>query len=338
MPNAAKLDENLVAGLKIAKSKRAYFALVLKGSTDGALIISKSKVPPADIAEAKKKSGGSALLKGHCLYEDGTYVFETAKAAPATAAQAVKTIAKRDAGLTLKAEFRVGADPELLADEGGSPGQPVSAAPTAQPKDGAPPQNGAELTKRLNAMAADIKAALAGPNKARVQAQFVAVSGQIKNNDFAQATKGLDELALLVSQDGSAPKESGAAGLQSAAQSWQAARQAVQGELTKLQIAILKAYQPTLPKDKLADLANATKQLHNIMDKLDDRLVKTLDEARNAKTPDALKKLATSIVKQYRSFVDSDPLVGMLDDNPFTPVSVRGRLIQALADVDKKLA
>ena len=34
----------------------------------------------------------------------------------------------------------------------------------------APPPDGAELTKRLNALTADIKAALAGPNKAQVQA------------------------------------------------------------------------------------------------------------------------------------------------------------------------
>src|ERR1700694_4720436 len=98
MAKAAELDMDLAAGLKAAKSKRAYFALVLKGSNDGALIVSKTKVPPADIAAAKKQSGGSSVLKGFCQYEEGTYVFETAKQAPATAAQAVKLIAKRDAG------------------------------------------------------------------------------------------------------------------------------------------------------------------------------------------------------------------------------------------------
>jgi hypothetical protein len=65
--------------------------------------------------------------------------------------------------------------------------------PVAQP-------NGGELTKRLNGMAAAIKAALAGPNKARIQPLFVAASGQIKNQEFAQAAKTLDELDQLVNQ------------------------------------------------------------------------------------------------------------------------------------------
>ena len=97
-------------------------------------------------------------------------------------------IVKRDAGLTIKAEFRVGADPELQTDEKQTP-------PEAPP---VPERNGANVVARLNAMTADIKTALAGPNKARVQALFVAVSGQIKSKDFAAAGKGLDELQPLL--------------------------------------------------------------------------------------------------------------------------------------------
>ena len=97
MGKQAELDEELVVGLKAAKSKRCYFVLVLKGVTDGVLIVSKQKVPPVLITLAKKKSGGSAVIKGFCTYEDGKYVFETAKIPPRAAAQAVKTIVKRDA-------------------------------------------------------------------------------------------------------------------------------------------------------------------------------------------------------------------------------------------------
>ncbi|HEV2969685.1 MAG TPA: hypothetical protein VGY55_06825 [Pirellulales bacterium] len=193
MAKAAELDKDLVDGLKAAKSKRAYFALVLKGASDGALILSKTKVPPASIAAAKKQSGGSAVIKGFCQYEDGKYIFETAKEAPATAAQAVKVIVKRDAGMAVHAEFRVNADPELLADEGGS----TTATPPQAPP--APP-DGDLVAQRLHAMTADIKAALAGPNKARVQALFVAINDAIKNKDFVQAGKGLDELEPLVKQ------------------------------------------------------------------------------------------------------------------------------------------
>ena len=118
MGNTAELDKDLADGLKVAKTKRCYFALVLKGGTDGALLILKTKVPAPAIAEAKKKSGGSAVVSGFVSYEDGTYVFETAKSPAATAAAAVKTIAKRDAGQTIKAIFRQSSDPELAGLDG----------------------------------------------------------------------------------------------------------------------------------------------------------------------------------------------------------------------------
>ena len=50
-------------------------------------------------------SGGSAVVKGFCSYEDGQYIFETGKPAATTAVQAVKIIAKRDAGLTIHARI-----------------------------------------------------------------------------------------------------------------------------------------------------------------------------------------------------------------------------------------
>ena len=80
--------------------------------------------------------------------------------------------------------------------------EPLVAAPsTAPPAPAAQtPSAGAAVIKRLNAMSADIKAALGGPNKARVQALFGAVNGSIKKNDYVQAVKELDELALLLTK------------------------------------------------------------------------------------------------------------------------------------------
>src|SRR5258706_16222071 len=66
VPKVEELDAELAAGLKQAKGKRMYFAVVVKGGTDGALIVSKQKIPPTAIAEAKKKCGGSALIKSPC--------------------------------------------------------------------------------------------------------------------------------------------------------------------------------------------------------------------------------------------------------------------------------
>ncbi len=115
--STAEIDEDLVTGLKAARSKRMYFAVVLKGGTDGALLVSKQKIPPTEIAAAKKKSGGSAVLKGACFVEDGRYVFEVGKVPPATLSAAIKKIAKRDAGLTLQVDCRLGTSDDLLDDD-----------------------------------------------------------------------------------------------------------------------------------------------------------------------------------------------------------------------------
>jgi hypothetical protein len=132
MGNTAELDKDLIDGLKAAKTKRCYFVLVLKGGTDGALLVSKTKVAAPAIAEAKKSSGGSAVVQGFVSYVDGAYLFETAKIPPATAAQAVKTIAKRDAGMTFQALFRMGSDAELAGADGEGQAAPAATAQAAQ--------------------------------------------------------------------------------------------------------------------------------------------------------------------------------------------------------------
>jgi hypothetical protein len=329
------LDDELVAGLKLAKTKRCYFALVVKGATDGALVISKQKVPPVLITLAKKQCGGSAVVKGAVFFEDGKYVFETAKVQAATMPNALKAIAKRDAGMSIVAVCRVGTNPDLLDDDdrqqaaaGGeanktlkesgpeakakttdapkpsleaayqarvksltddlkkaiTSGTPAgneaklrfsesqlfsrkkdfakamplldavedrikealaaiagSAASrqTAKSRDGVGAADGPQLTKRLNALTADIKLALAGRNQARVKSLFVAVSGQIKNKNFAQASKGLDELEGLLNgapgTNESPANASKAPGLSAALALWTTERGKVIKDLQTLQ-------------------------------------------------------------------------------------------------------
>jgi hypothetical protein len=55
----------------------------------------------------------------------------------------------------------------------------------------------AELTKRLGALTADLKAALAGPDGARVQALLVSVNHLLKDGNAAGAAQALDELERL---------------------------------------------------------------------------------------------------------------------------------------------
>lgn len=322
------LDKTLANTLKQATRAPAgspyFFALVLKGGTDGRLIVAKGAIPEKQIAEAKKQTGGSAVIKGVCFGEEGTLVFETPKAPAPTWTPLVKRLANEGAGVTIQPVFRQGRDPDQLLDElpaaaeakdgaaawqarvdaltaqvkaaatakhpqarnmvlgisqagaffrGGKPadaearlkeveGFLAAAAPptldpaaewkarlaaatpaikaamaakgpkapditklfvqanalskpggdmaqalakltechslaraaTARPK----PALESEVTKRFSTLAGSVKAALKGSNAARVQALMVAVNGLIKNNDYAQASKVLDELEPLL--------------------------------------------------------------------------------------------------------------------------------------------
>jgi peptidoglycan hydrolase-like protein with peptidoglycan-binding domain len=136
MPNP-----ELAAALKQAKAKPMFFAFIHKGA-EGKLIVSKTKIPPKQIAEAKKETGGGTPVTGKCFGgEGGAMVFQVAKAAPPALAAAVKKPAKRDAGLMIEPEFQLGGDAdadEQAAIELDTTGGPTdswspAAAPAAPP-------------------------------------------------------------------------------------------------------------------------------------------------------------------------------------------------------------
>jgi hypothetical protein len=102
-------DAELLAALKKAKGKEMFFAFVPKG-TEGTLIISKAKIPPKEIADAKREISGGTPVTGTCYGDGRTLVFEVAKAAPPALVAAIKKVAKRDTGLTIDPEFRLAGD------------------------------------------------------------------------------------------------------------------------------------------------------------------------------------------------------------------------------------
>src|SRR5262245_55756081 len=110
-----------------------FFAFVPKGS-DGKLIVSKKKIPPKEIAEAKKEISGGMPVTGKCFGEDGTMVFLVAKPAPPALSAVVKKVAKRETGLTIDPEFRVASDADAEeAEVTGAPAAVASTPPAAPP-------------------------------------------------------------------------------------------------------------------------------------------------------------------------------------------------------------
>ena len=79
---------------------------------------------------------------------------------------------------------------------------------------------GAEVVKRLNALAGAIKTALTGPFAGSVQTLFTKVNGAVKNKEFASAGSLLDELETLLRQSASAPGGLSVMKLGKARQEW----------------------------------------------------------------------------------------------------------------------
>ena len=142
----AEKDALLEQALKQARLKKMFFAFIPKGGADGKLIVSKVKIPPKQIAETKKEIGGANPVTGKCFGgDDGSMVFQVAKAAPPTLGPALKKVIHRDSGLTIKPDVQVVADADAEEVEAPDP-TPASAGDSL-----------AKFTARLKAILPEIQ-------------------------------------------------------------------------------------------------------------------------------------------------------------------------------------
>ena len=167
--------------------------------------------------------------------------------------------------------------------------------------------------------------------------------------EFARAIKVLDQLERLLNAPPKAPDAGGdgvIVKLQKSRLEWDQTRKAVTTELQGLEKAIVAACQAVNddPDDEdeidMSELAAKTKELYNIMTKLDERLIDKLDEALNAAAPaqrDQKQKEAAAIIKEYQTTVDSDPLVAAIDQSGFLNTTIKQRFTNVLKDLASKL-
>jgi len=113
----------MVKRLKMAKIDQPLrFAVVMKSPKEGALALSKKKVTPDQIKEAKSNAGGGRVVaRGICFTEEGKSIFETPKEVPAALSKVVKFFVFRDTGKKIKPIFRVREDLVDEAEEGEGP-------------------------------------------------------------------------------------------------------------------------------------------------------------------------------------------------------------------------
>jgi hypothetical protein len=194
-----EVDAKLATALKAAKTSPMFFALVAKGSADGALLVSKGAVPPKQITEAKAKCGGGTAFQGRCFGEDGKMVFELGKEPPATLAKQIRLLAMRDAGVSLVVITRCNDELESESAE-----DETDAPPTDNV---AEPDLSAAYTTRLKAAGvALVKAAKTDlAVAARLKPLFAKATALIGQKAFAEADGPLAELERGLTASPGAP-------------------------------------------------------------------------------------------------------------------------------------
>jgi hypothetical protein len=298
-------DADLLAALKQAKMKKMFFAFVPKG-TDGKLLISKKKIPPKVIQEAKKEIGGGMPVTGKCFGEEGTMVFLVAKPAPPALTAAVKKVARRDSGLTIDPEFRVAHDADAEEPETTSPTEAGAAAaesavPAPAPAPTAPPPPPTTATAQPAATA---------PQRPPTEQELVVLED--RRREFKKARSA-----------------------------WVAVKTKAEEDLEKVKDGARMAY--VADASQFPKVAKGCKDIDDILDNLDDNLRDTLDKYASTPLKDQAKlhtlaATATEILDRYVKYVESNPIMKAIDSKEFADVTVHAPIMKALGDLRKALA
>jgi hypothetical protein len=118
---------------------------------------------------------------------------------------------------------------------------------------------------------------------------------------------------------------------------WDATRKRVQGELQKLEQAVLAECAEELDFDVIK---SNSKLLYTVLDHLDTQLIDKLDEALNADGEARLQaaKQARGIIGSYLDYVARDELLRDVDDNGFVDIAIAASVTQTLQTIDGQLA
>jgi hypothetical protein len=194
----SKIDQDLTAALKRAKTKQQHFVLVEKRAGEGTLIVSATKIRDDKIKEAQKDLGGGKIIRGHVSGgKDGELVFETTNDPPTTLATTIKAVMKRDAGMMPKVETKKAAAPLGEDDMGEDEISAAKAAAAAKAADDAKAKD--KVSKRLKGLSPHITRALSrrGSNVDKIRSQVATVKKLIDSGDYPGANKAIDGLEDL---------------------------------------------------------------------------------------------------------------------------------------------
>ncbi|MDR3515050.1 MAG: hypothetical protein P4M00_04480 [Azospirillaceae bacterium] len=190
-----------------------------------------------------------------------------------------------------------------------------------------------ELRTELDGMLPALKELARDPAVTdQIRALWRTADAALKSGDRATAGPAIASLRQRLAVPKAAAGDDAAL-----AQGWSMARDSAATELRGLEGAILADY-GDLPE--AGALRSAVRKFDGILATLGPDLADLLAEAgaRPASERQALHLQAQDLTARYRSFLDSDPVLAELDDNPFVAVSVKRRFSATLDAIDTALA
>ncbi len=336
---------------ELKKGETRMPALIAVSGKDCAVLILRRAISPSRrklLNEALGVSSGVKYIVGESLYENKALTFVVQSTA-AGLAKKLRQALLDQTGLRLKVRVRgEDGDDEHGEDEeegGGVPEAPqmAAAASAAAATPSAPVASTEALAfkSRLEALLPRLK----GSDAARLKASEAGAAS--RNRDWAGAMHLLDEAEALLTQPAAPHAEAvekphgtiaPAIVYTQSRLAWLASRKKIQGELQKLEQAILAHYSGHAA---MPAIATGVRKLDRVLDLFDEELADTLDAALNATDPAVKLRLhdeARTIIARYEGFLAQDAMVRELDGNPFVPVAVQATLAGSLKVLSSKIA
>ena len=121
-------------------------------------------------------------------------------------------------------------------------------------------------------------------------------------------------------------------------QSWQVALKKVRSDEAKLVKAMVVRFEG---HPGLAEAKRAAQRVTDALKPFDMQLANVLDrvvKAENQKDRIVWQKRASALIGTYLTSLDNDPVIAMLDSNPFMPVAINKTLSTALKWLASKLS
>ncbi|HYZ63404.1 MAG TPA: hypothetical protein VE650_13210 [Acetobacteraceae bacterium] len=321
------VSKDLESKFKDSKNPRWGTAFVDVDADPKLVILTLNRAASGMGQKLKKTLKGTGFSKVRIMLEDGTVA---------------EDVGEEDEG------------EEGQAQQGGATPEQAATAPIAAQT---PEQEGAEtqseqsdpaaLRQRLIALVKDIATS---PQERHAELKGLAAKAQeaIKAGDGQAASEAVDALEQALhggsqTSDSTAPTTkapqptgANAQVLAKSRTAWVAARKRIEDEISKLHQAMTKHYEG---HGFGADLDKVfLSKIEPILTTLDQSLAHKLDEVGKNTDPQQHQKLvgeAKQIIDNYESFLNSNPLIPQLDENPFVPLQIQKTLTATLEALKK---